>query len=183
MEQLQDDVINMEELLTKAGVEPGMKVGDLGVGRQGTLTIAAGRRVTSTGVVYAVDVVKEILRLISEKVENAGVHNVLTVWSDLEVYGGARQIIDGALDTGMLVNTIYQSQHRADMMKECSRMIHPGGTLLVVDWKKAQTPFGPPVEHRATAEEVKEIASSLGLQLVDSFEAGEYHWGVLFQKI
>jgi ubiquinone/menaquinone biosynthesis C-methylase UbiE len=175
----QADVLDSEALLRRAGVDVGRNVADFGAGREGTFTITAGRLVTDTGHVYSLDVVKEVLGVIDGMVKDAGLSNVQTVWTDLELYGAAKDIADNVIDVGILANTLFQSQKRADMLKECVRMMKPGGTLLMVDWKPSDTAIGPPVDHRASAQEMKDIAQGMGLTVTEQFEAGEYHWGLL----
>lgn len=176
------DILDVPALLKRAGVDGGMIVADLGCGRDGSFVITAGRMVTENGRVYAVDIVKDVLTVMKEKAETAGLHNVVTVWSDLEVFGGARQISTGSLDVGILANTLFQSEKREEMVGESLRMIKTGGTLLVVEWKPAPTPFGPPQELRVKPEDIKRHAQRHGAQLIDEFEAGEYHWGLIFHK-
>lgn len=179
---LNDDVIDPRKLLKQAGVGPGMTVADFGVGRNLSLMLAASEMVTTTGVVYAMDVMKEVLRLAEEKANSSGASNVMTIWTDLELYGAARRVIDGSVDVGLLVNTLFQSEKRSDMIRECVRMIKTGGTFLIVDWKPVETAIGPNVAQRVKPEEMKQIAAANKLALVQEFEAGEYHWGMLFTK-
>lgn len=179
---LNEDVIDPKALLAKAGVGPGMVVADFGVGRNLAFMLTASQMVTSTGTVYALDVMKEILRLAEEKAQATGVQNVVTVWTDLELYGAAKRVIDGSVDVGLLINTIFQSQAKPDMLRECLRMIKAGGKLLVVDWKPVQTAIGPDIDHRVSPNEMKQLAANAKLTVVEEFEAGEYHWGILFKK-
>jgi ubiquinone/menaquinone biosynthesis C-methylase UbiE len=152
------------------------------VGREGNFVLSAAKIVTQTGHVYALDVVKEILELIAGKAQDAGFQNVEPVWTDLEMYGAARAVVTGSLDVAVLANTLFQSQKKADMIKECVRMIKPGGRLLVVEWKPVETVFGPPVTDRVTPDAMKELAHTEGLRLTEEFEAGEYHWGQLYER-
>lgn len=61
-------------------------------------------------------------------------------------------------------------------------MVKPGGKLLVVDWKKGATTFGPGVEVRPDPLKIKQYAQELGLQLTDEFEAGTFHFALVFTK-
>lgn len=177
----QADVLDTEALLKRAGVDVGMNVADFGAGREGTFTTTSARLVTETGRVYSLDVVKDVLGVIDGMVKDAGLNNVETIWTDLELYGAAEAVADNIIDVGILANTLFQSLKREEMMKECVRMMRPGGTMLLVDWKPGETAIGPPVDHRATPDEMKEIATRLGLEVTEEFEAGEYHWGLLIK--
>lgn len=179
---LVSDVLDPPALLQRAGVTVGMKVADMGAGREGSFTIAAAKLVSAAGQVYSLDVVKGVLEIIKGLATQAGVNNVTTVWTDLEMYGATEAVADGSIDIGILANTIYQSEQKQMMMEECLRMIKPGGKLLVVEWKPVETIMGPPVEQRLSPMQMKELAEKGKLTLLEEFEAGEYHWGQIYQK-
>ena len=196
-----NNLINAKEVLERAGVASEMKVGDFGCGGMGYFTLTAAGLVGEDGRVYAVDILKTVLSGVLERAKARGLDNIKIVWSDLEVYG-ATKIEDASLDMGMLVNTLYQTEKDEAIIKECVRMIKPGGKLLVVDWNvsntlnpstslgtgRAQissndsTGLGPVASDRVDKEEVKRVVSELGLRQVESFEAGRYHFALVFVK-
>lgn len=181
--ELPSVIINVPEVLRRAKLKIGDTVADFGTGREGRLAIPAGHIIGNDGIAYAVDVVKAILPAVQTKAKMRGVNNVQTVWSDLEMYGATRAIRDNSLEVGFLVTTLFQSSKHADMIKECHRMIRPGGRLVVVDWKPGmQAPLGPPEQMRVHPEAVTAICQQLKMQLQESFEAGAYHWGLIFVK-
>jgi hypothetical protein len=81
-----------------------------------------------------------------------------------------------------MINTLYQSQKRAELLRESIRLIKRGGYLLVVEWKNTSTPIGPPPDAKVKKESLSQGAQKLGLTLEEEFEAGEYHYGMLFVK-
>lgn len=176
-------IIDAPGIIKRLGLKSGSKVADFGTGREGRMALAAGKVIGDHGVAYAVDVVKSILPSVANKAKMHGINNVQPVWSDLEIYGATRAIPDNTLDVGFLVTTLFQSSRRPQMMAECHRMVKPGGKLVVVDWKPgADMPLGPEEDRRVHASEVKEYAKELSMQLADEFEAGPYHWGLIFIK-
>lgn len=175
-------IIPAHDVLKRVGLDVGQRCADLGVGRQANFTIAAAEIVGPRGVVYAVDVVKAILPNVEAKARQHRVNNVVTIWSDLEVYGATKAIGDASLDLGMLVTVLFQSSNQLAMVKEAVRMIKPGGKLLIVDWKKGATTFGPEAQVRPDPVQIKQFVQEQGLQLVDEFEAGTFHFALVFQK-
>ena len=71
----------------KVGLAKGMRVADLGCGRTGHFVFPAAKIVGGMGIVYAVDVVKNVLENISSMARDEGYDNVRAVWSDIEKFG------------------------------------------------------------------------------------------------
>ena len=81
-----------------------------------------------------------------------------------------------------LINILFQSKHDDYVIREAVRLIKDSGKLLIIDWGRVATSFGPAAEDRVKPETLKAIASKLNLKLIDEFEAGKYHFGLLFEK-
>lgn len=176
-------IIDAPGIIQRLGLRSGSKVADFGTGREGRMALAAGKVIGEHGVAYAVDVVKSILPAVANKATMHGINNVQTIWSDLEIYGATRAIPDNTLDVGFLVTTLFQSDKRPQMIAECHRMLKPGGKLVMVDWKPGSNmPLGPEEDRRVHIDEVKAYAQELSMQLSEEFEAGAYHWGLIFIK-
>lgn len=175
------ELLNPLALLQRLHIDRGMVVADLGCGRAGFFAIQAGKIIGEQGTVYAVDVVKAVLSSVSSAIKQSGLRNVKTVWADLEV-PKATKIPDRSSDIALLVNVLFQSRKREAIIREAARVLKPGGKLLVIDWKTVNSPLGPPQERRVSPDTVRVAARNLGLLETDSFEAGQYHFGLIFSK-
>lgn len=175
-------LLNANLILSKIELSEGMKVADLGCGISGHFVFPAARMVGKDGVVFAVDILKNVLESVEKRISQDNVSNVKIIWSDLEMFG-ATPIESGSLDAAMYINTLYLSQKRTEMMREAVRLIKRQGKLIVVEWKNIAVPFGPSPEQRVKEAIVKDSAAKLGLQLNEEFEAGPYHYGLVFTKM
>ncbi len=180
------DLQQGNELITvnvfkKVDLQEGMSVGDLGCGNLGYYAVLASKIVGKPGIVYALDILKSALESVTSRIKQMGIENIRTVWSNLEIVGAAK-IADQSLDVAYLHNVLFQSQKDDLVVKEAARLLKPGGKLMVIDWKKTGAPFGPPVSDRISPEDVKNFAQSAGLRLSDEFDAGPYHFGLIFIK-
>jgi len=170
------------DVFKKMGLEEGMAVGDLGCGNLAYYAMGAAKIVGKNGVVFAVDILKTALNAVATRAKNDGLSNLKTVWSNLEIVG-ATNIPAGSLDAIFIHNVLFQSTKHDEFIKEATRLLKPTGKLMIVDWKKISAPFGPPVDARPDPEKVKALATQSGLRLVEEFDAGPYHWGMIFSKI
>ncbi|MDP3986198.1 MAG: class I SAM-dependent methyltransferase [Candidatus Veblenbacteria bacterium] len=168
-------------LKQELGVQFGHQLADFGCGGAGYFTLPAARLVGSRGKVYAVDILKSALEGVLSKAKLENLLNIETVWSDVERVG-ATKITPTTLDSGLLINIMFQSRQNENILQEAHRLLKQGGKLLVVDWKVEPTPFGPPSPNRLAPEKVMELATKLGFTQEKQFEAGPYHYGFVFVK-
>ena len=177
---------NPEKILLQIGLKEGITVADFGCGH-GYFTIPAGKMIGKEGKIYAVDVLAECLEAVHSSARLEGVINVLTMRGNLEVLGGSG-IKDEIVDLVLLHNILFQSQKKADIMKESGRVLKSGGNLVVIDWLPLldatgeSTVFGPQGGWRLSVEEAKKIAREEGLTFSRSLDAGEYQYGLVFVK-
>jgi len=141
------------------------------------------RTVTNTGIVYAVDVMKDVLENLNKICNLEGIQNVRTIWSDLEVYG-ATNISNEIVDIGFIVNTFFQTNKERDFLEEVLRMIKPGGKVMVVDWlDEAVSIIAPKREDRTGVDKLKKICSNFkNIKIEEIFSVGKDHYGVIIVK-
>ncbi|KKQ57251.1 MAG: Methyltransferase type 11 [Parcubacteria group bacterium GW2011_GWA2_38_13] len=176
-----NQLIDAKFILKKIRVHEGKVVADLGCGGAGHFIIPAGKWVGKKSTVYAVDILRSALEEVSKKARLMGIKNIKTIWSNLEIPGSTK-LSDNELDIAFLINILFQSKEDKNIMTEAARILKPGGKLLVIDWNSTRVPFGPPLVDRVDPNEIKEIAKTLGLKIMDEFDAGKFHFGLIFKK-
>lgn len=175
------ELINPHTLLERVGLRAGMHAADLGCGVTGHFIVPAARVVGSEGKAYAVDIQKSALAATESRAKLDGITNITSVWADIERLGATR-IPAGSLDVAMIVNTLFLARDRNQMMAEAARLTKSGGTVLVVEWKTDATAVGPPAAQRIGKDVARAAAKAAGLTERAEFEAGPYHYGLLFSK-
>ena len=174
--------LNAKEILKELGVSHGQVVADLGCG-SGYFVIEASRLVGDSGKVYAVDVQKPSLSTVDSKAATYGLTNIKTVWSDAEVYGGARQVKNASVDVMLLVQLFTQTHNHQEAFREAARMTKPEGQIAVIDWRPDRLTYGPPKGKRLSIEQIKALASHEGWNKVKEIAIGAYHFGLVFSKV
>lgn len=177
-----NSLLDVNLILTKADVREEMKVADLGCGTTGHFVFPAAIMVGRKGTVYAVDIMRTALEAIERRKRQENIVNIKTVWSNLETFK-ATKIESNSLDLVLLINTLYQSHKRPEIVREAVRMLKRNCRLVVVDWKNVSAPFGPPVDERLNKENMINSANQMGLNFEEEFFAGQFHFGLIFTKI
>jgi len=177
-----NELLNPEKILKdELGLTPGAYVGDFGCGGAGYFAIQAGKTTGDSGLVYAVDILQPVLKNIESRAKELNLNNIKTLWSNLEKFGACK-INNDYLDFGLIINVLFQNKDKKTILKEAARMIKPLGKLLVVDWKEGRFPLGPRQDDKISPEAVAALANEFGLKLTKKFEAGQYHYGLVFEK-
>ncbi|MFA5185982.1 MAG: methyltransferase domain-containing protein [Patescibacteria group bacterium] len=175
------ELINPFKMLERVGIRQDQRVADLGCGALGHFVFPAAQLVGANGIVFAVDVQRSVLEQIEKRAKDGQYYNVYPVWSDIDVYRATR-IDDASLDLTLLINNLYLSQNREALIREMSRITRPGGRIVMVEWKPTASPLGPPVGQRLSKEESKKILKSQLIEFHDEFEAGPYHYGLIYNR-
>lgn len=74
------------------------------------------------------------------------------------------------VDIVLLVNTYSYISNRVPYFTDLMESIRPGGFVVIIDFKKKETPFGPPVEERLDINEVVKELKEAGYSILKSDE-------------
>lgn len=176
-------LLNPKNVLKEGDIGFGQVVADLGTGGAGYFALQAAKMVGDRGRVYAVDVLKSALSNVTSRARMMGLTNIIPIWTNLEILGGAKEIANNSIDVGILVNVLHQSINKSEhVLTEAKRMLKKDGKLIIVDWNKSGSPVGPGVHSRISKNEILESAKKVGLTIDREFVPGEFHWGVVVKK-
>lgn len=172
--------LNPDQLVSELGLTPGMSVGDFGSG-SGHLAILTAQRIGPQGKVYAIDILEDKLDSVRVKAKEAGVQNIETIRANLEVLGSSG-LPDASQDIVLLVNILFQSQKKEDILREARRVLKNEGKLALIEWKKGTGGFGPPDELRMEEEQMNSLIVQQGFTYEKPLYVGQFHYGLMFFK-
>jgi len=178
---LKTNLLNIDLIFEKAKIKEGERVGDFGCGKNAYFSLLSAKNVGKKGLVYAIDILKTNLALVDKEIKEHNLTQLKTVWSDIETYKATR-IEENSLDLIFLVNTLHESDKPANVLKEAVRLLKTGGRLAIIDWKKISSPMGPELNSRLDKDFIINISNKTGLIKEEEFEAGKYHFGIIFVK-
>ena len=166
------------------GIQPGMKVADFGSG-SGAYVLAIAEVLCGSGLVYAVDVQRDLLRRTKNETTKRGYKTVEVLWCDLESAGGSK-LADGSLDLVLISNLLFQITDKKIVIAEAWRILRPNGRLAIIDWSDS-TPdggsrMGPRKQDVVRKEKALALAVESGFELAQEFSAGAHHYGLILKK-
>jgi ubiquinone/menaquinone biosynthesis C-methylase UbiE len=129
-----------DEMPLRHGIEPGMRVLDVGPGN-GRYTLATARRVGESGRVVAIDIEPKMVERVRARAEAEGVANVDARVAD--VYD--LPFDEGSFDAAYMIAVIGEIPDPDQAMQEFYRVLKPGSTLafsellLDPDYPRART--------------------------------------------
>ncbi len=152
---------------------------DVGCG-PGWFALEAAKKMQPGGLVYGVDISEKMLALLKERAKAEGLTNVQAVLAEEE---DEFPIPTESADVVLIANVYHEVDPASNFLGEIKRILKPGSICMVVDWKKEETPVGPPVDERVDQQDVCEEFYAAGFVLAGTCEVGPYHYGLKFYKI
>lgn len=157
-----------ERIAAAAGVGPGLSVADIGAGT-GFFSILFAGKVGPRGKVYAVDIVPEFIGHIRKRAAEAGLDNVVGVVCRED----SVDLPDASIDLAFVCDTYHHFEYPHNTLASIHRALRPGGTLVIVDFKRIVGVSRDWVlEHvRAGQDVVTREVTDAGFQLIDDGSA------------
>ncbi len=163
----------------KMNLEKGDIFVDLGCGA-GDYSLRAAEIIGLQGKVYAVDVWTKMLDGINEEALRLHLTNIETVESDICL---TVTIGDNCADQCLLATVMHankMSEECKNLYPEIVRILKAGGQLSVIECKKEEMPFGPPLGMRISPEELEEALAGYGFLKQEYVDLG-YYYMMLFR--
>lgn len=172
--------IDPEEVIKNLEITDGMKVADFGCGA-GHFSLALAKKVGESGIVYALDILKEKLEATASAAKGRNFTNLITKRVNLEKIGGSK--IDAeSLDWVIMKDMLFQNKDKAIILKEAARILKSGGKTLIIEWNMTDGSIGPDKELRLSKEAIISVAQEANLSFLKDVPAGNFHCGLVFGK-
>ncbi len=184
--------IKPEEIIKNFEIRPGMVVADFGSG-SGHYVLAVAKKMNNSGIVYAIDIQKNILEALKSEATKQHLTNVDIIWADIESKEGTK-LASGTLDFAIASNILFQISDKIALAKEIFRTLKNGGRTAVIDWSASgparnasrsdagKGGFGPAPKSLVAKKEAERIFMQEGFLEEREFPAGDNHYGIIFKK-
>jgi len=170
-------ILNPEVVWAKADLKDPEVLVDIGAGT-GFFALPFSRKM-KMGKVYACDISEELV---------AWMENNLPVESrgriiPLKMEESSVPLPDGIADLVYMINLHHELEEPGMVIKESLRLLRDGGKLMIIDWKKEETPEGPPLAIRVTEEIIESQMLECGLTNIEKHAVLPYHTFLLGEKL
>jgi SAM-dependent methyltransferase len=123
-----DEKLQINRVMEILGVAPGKAVADIGAG-SGWYTVRAAKRVTETGIVYAVDINGEAIDYINQRTQKEDLHNVKTILSKPD----DPQLPANKIDSVLLLKTYHEIAEPVTLLRNLLPSLRSGARVGVID--------------------------------------------------
>ncbi len=168
---------NPSKILKSLGLRESDIVADLGAGT-GHYAVLAGALVPR-GKVYAVELTKDFLDVIKNKVRDVKLSNVEIIWGNVEKKGGTK-IGDSIVDAVIVSNILFQVEEKDEFLNEIKRILKTKGQVLIIDWSPDSVMKGKTIIPKG---KTREMFEKRGFVFSREIDAGEQNYGIILTKI
>jgi ubiquinone/menaquinone biosynthesis C-methylase UbiE len=165
-----------DEVLRALALRPGEIVADIGSG-SGYFALRLAAAVGSKGRVYAVDVDSDMVRHLNRRLRDASIANVTTILADPD----DPLLADGSIDRFFICDTWHHIDDQTKYLALLKKMLRPGGEVVMIDFKKEETPMGPPLAMRIAGDALVQQMQAAGFRLATEHTFLPYQYFLVFK--
>jgi ubiquinone/menaquinone biosynthesis C-methylase UbiE len=176
------DLVDAPKLFAELRLQSGSILLDLGCG-QWWYAFAASPAIGPEGRIYALDLWEEGISLVKERAAAGGYRNLKALVADTSKH---IPLATGSVDVCLMATVLHdlvEAHTAAGTLKETARVLKPGGTLAIVEFKKIAGPPGPPLHIRLAPEEVEKLVTPYGFRQDRITDVGPYNYLITFIKL
>ncbi len=170
-----DEYQKPHEVITALNLKTGEVIADIGAG-SGYFTFRLARHVGDTGRVYAVDVSPDMVLHLNRRIRDLQAKNVVSILSAPD----DPLLADASIDRFFICDTWHHIAGHARYLALMKRMLKAGGQVVMIEFKKAKTPVGPPLEMRIDRDDLLKEMETNGFHLEAEHTFLPYQYFLVF---
>ncbi|OAI23762.1 SAM-dependent methyltransferase [Methylosinus sp. R-45379] len=163
-----------EKVVDALHLDRAARVADIGAGT-GYFSVRIAKRIPN-GKLYSADVEPDMVTYLGERAKRERLANLTPVQSSAD-----KANLPEPVDLALVVDTYHHIGNRTQYFSALKSSLRPKGRLAIVDFK-ADSPDGPPVEHRIPPEQVTKELEAAGYSLVEKHDFLPRQYFLVYQK-
>ncbi len=168
--------LNPDIIWKKAALKNPTVLVDIGAGT-GFFALIFSKKMKA-GKVYACDIAEEMLEWMNSNLplESRGI--VIPV----KMGENSVPLPDNTADLVYMINLHHELEEPVKVLAESARLLRKEGALMIIDWKKEETPEGPPLDIRVAEETIESQMKEGGFSTVRKYHVLPYHYLLIGKK-
>jgi SAM-dependent methyltransferase len=154
-----DERLQIDRVMDILGVTPGKTVADIGAG-SGWFTVRAARRVTDSGVVYAVDINPKAISYIENRAKRQQLPNIKTILGKSD----NAELPQDSIDAVLLLKTYHEVAEPVALLRNLKGSLRAGAKVGIIDRN------GNGEDHGVGRDTVVDEANEAGYQLSGQYD-------------
>lgn len=161
-----------EQVFAALGLKPGDCFIDIGCG-PGDYSMEASKRVGCSGRVYALDRDPKMADDLAAKAIAVGVTNIKAMTADMTVSLPLENPCADIVFMATVLHAVNLKKYGYTVFNEIHRVLKPGGRVAIIECKKEDQPWGPPIHIRLSPAQIRATALPLGFIETDMVDLGK----------
>jgi SAM-dependent methyltransferase len=177
MRQTRESEEHCSLVLSKMGLKPGMTIGDVGCGN-GFYTLAMAKAVGKEGVIHAVDIQPQMLRMLRTRTKKEKIDNVKPILGTII----DPKLPEDSCDLILCVDVYHEFSHPEHMLAAMRKALKKDGLLLLVEFRAEdpKVPIRP--EHKMTKDQVFKELEANGFKFEKEFDKLPWQHMLFFSR-
>jgi ubiquinone/menaquinone biosynthesis C-methylase UbiE len=154
---------------------------DLGCGK-GDYVMAVADLIGAGGKIYGIDAWQPAIDELKLRIEDIGIANVKPILADVT---DKVPLPDQVADVCLMAHVLHDFKREGGAegsLREANRILKPSGILVIIEPKKVEAPYGPPLHVRLAPEEVEELIRPFGFVKESFGEAAAFEYMIIASK-
>ena len=165
MRKLREEEEKTSEMIRELRLKPGLSVADIGSGN-GYHTLMMAEIIGEKGQAYAVDIQPEMLTMLKERAEKAGVKNIKLI----ENRFWDADLPEKSVDFVLMADVYHEFSHPEQMLSSIKKSLKEDGVVCLLEFKSEDPKVPIKPEHKMSKAQVIKEMSSNGFVLSRSYD-------------
>ena len=165
MRKVREEEEKTSEMIRELQLKPGLSVADIGSGN-GYHTLMMAKIIGEKGQAYAVDIQPEMLTMLKERAEKAGVKNIKLI----ENRFWDADLPEKSVDFVLMADVYHEFSHPVQMLSSIKKSLKEDGVVCLLEFKSEDPKVPIKPEHKMSKAQVIKEMSSNGFVLSRSYD-------------
>lgn len=163
--ETRDEEENPRKLIDALQVKKGQTVADVGCGN-GFYSLQLAKLVGPKGRVLAVDIQPEMLELLRQRADEAGIHNIQPILSSQ----ADPKLPAGEVDLILLVDVYHEFSYPRRMLQAMRASLSHDGRIALAEYRMEDPTVPIKLLHKMTKQQIRKEYNANGLKLVREYD-------------